>query len=100
MGREKGFDNDKITRIINLLIRHPNGLWLRQIAKLLKYSPTTISKYIDNPIKALIDDNSLGRQEKPILRVIRLKPVVFDRLKQGQDINQIMKLLKIIKENE
>jgi len=100
MGRKKGFDSKRIASIIEVLIRNPDGIWLRQIARQLKISPTTVGKYLDGPVKPLIEDTSLGNPEKPILRVIRLKPFVIERLQQGQDINQIMKLLRIMQENE
>ncbi len=100
MGRKKGFDGKKISSVISVLARNPEGLWLRQIAKELGVSPTTVSKYVDGPLQPLVEDTSLGRAGKPILRVIRLKPFVLERISQGQDINQIMKFLRIIGENE
>ena len=99
MGRRKGFDGRKIAGIVGVLARNPDGLWLRQVAKELDISPTTVSKYMDGPLKPLVDDTSLGKTGKPILRVIRLKPFVLERLRQGQDINQILKFLRIIGES-
>lgn len=97
MGRKKGLDKNKIAAIINVLLANPDGIWLRRIAKQAKLSPATVAHYIDTALKPLVEDTSLGKTEKPLLRVIKLKPFVIERLEQGQDINQIMKVLDLMK---
>ena len=96
MGRKKGFDKNKITKIIEVLARNPDGIWIRRIAAELKLSPTTVTKYIDSILKPLIEDVSLGGSGKPLLRVIRLKPFVLERFHEGKSIEQIMKILRLM----
>ncbi len=96
MGRKRGFDEKKIVSIIGLLASNPDGLWLRRIAVELNLSPTTVSKYIDGILKPLVEDVSLGGSGKPLLRVIRLRPFVLERLAEGKKIKQIMKMLDIM----
>jgi hypothetical protein len=95
MGRKKGFDEKKIRTIVGVLVSHPEGLWLRRIAKETGYSPMTVSHYLETVLAPLIEDVSLGGEGKPLLRVVRLKAFVVERLGQGQDLRQIMKLLKM-----
>ena len=80
MGRKKGFDKRKITSIIGVLANNPEGLWLRRIAEETKLHPSTVTKYIDTLLKPLVEDVSLGGTGKPLLRVIKLKPFVLERL--------------------
>lgn len=96
MGRKKGFDPRKITSIITVLANNPDGIWLRRIAEEAKLHPSTVTKYIDTLLKPLVEDVSLGGSGKPLLRVIKLKPLVLERLQQGKSLDQIMKVLKLM----
>jgi len=49
MGRKKGFDERKIAMILDVLIKHPDGAWLRRVAEETKLSPTTVSSYVEGP---------------------------------------------------
>lgn len=95
MGRKKGFDEKKISRIVTVLAANPDGIWLRRIAKESGYSPTTVSHYIGTILAPLLDDVSLGAG-KPLLRVVKLKPFVLEKLQEGRDIRQIMKILRLM----
>lgn len=95
MGRKKGFDSKKIGKIVSVLAANPDGIWLRRIAKEAGYSPSTVSHYIETVLAPLLDETSLG-SGKPLLRVIKLKPFVLERLHEGRDIGQIMKILKLM----
>jgi predicted DNA-binding transcriptional regulator YafY len=96
MGRKKGFDEKKILGIIRVLLSNPDGVWLRQLAKETQLSPATVSKYLDTALKPLVEENSLGSAEKPLLRVIKLRPFVFERLQEGKSLADIMKILRLL----
>lgn len=96
MGRKKGFDNKKISAIIGILISNQDGMWVRQIERETGIHHSTVSKYLDTILKPLVEDVSLGGTGKPLLRVIRLKQFVIERLNQGQGIDQIMKTLRLM----
>lgn len=96
MGRKRGFDNQKIARIIGILASNPDGIWIRRIAGELKLSPTTVTKYMDTILKPMVEDVSLGSHGKPILRVIRLKPFVIERLNEGKSVTDILKILRLM----
>ena len=96
MGRKKGFDQRKIGSILGTLASNPDGLWLRRIAEETKIHHSTVTKYIDTVLKPLVEDVSLGGSGKPLLRVIRLKPFVLERLHEGKSIDQIMKILHLM----
>jgi len=100
MGRKKGFNKEKIVKIINVLVSHPDGTWIRAIADEAGLAPNTVRHYIQGVLNPLVIDTSLGRSEKPHLRVIRLKPFVFERLSEGKNIGQILKMLKAIEDIE
>ncbi|MBS3051005.1 MAG: hypothetical protein J4400_02565 [Candidatus Aenigmarchaeota archaeon] len=95
MGRKKGFDEKKIGKIISILAANPDGIWIRQIAKQTDYSPPTITHYVEGILAPLVEDTSLGTG-KPLLRVVRLKPFVIEKLQEGKDIRQIMKILRLV----
>lgn len=96
MGRKKGFDKRKIGAIIGVLAKKPDGIWIRQIARYTKMHNSTVTKYVDTILKPLVEDVSLGSTEKPLLRVIRLKPYVIERLSEGKTIDQVMKILQLM----
>ncbi len=100
MGRKKGFDEKKIAKIVSVLAANPDGLWLRQIAKQAGYSPTTVAHYLKTVLAPLIDDVSLGPDSKPLLRVVKLKPFVIERLQSGSNLQQIMKILRLMSKIE
>ena len=95
MGRKKGFDERKIGKIVSILAANPDGIWVRQIAKQAGYSPPTITHYVKGILAPVGEDPSLGTG-KPLLRVIRLKPFVIEKLQEGRDISQIMKILRLV----
>jgi len=96
MGRKKGFDKKKIGAIINVLVKNPDGIWIRQIARYARIHHSTVTKYVDTVLKPLVEDVSLGSSGKPLLRVIRLKPFVIERLGEGKSIDQVLKILQLI----
>jgi hypothetical protein len=91
-GRPKGVDMRKVLKVINVLVNEPQGLWLREISKRCNIHPTTISNYANTILSPLLEDVSLGKDEKPILRVLRLKNWVFERLEKGEDISKILSI--------
>lgn len=96
MGRKKGFDEKKILAIVRVLLANPDGIWLRQIAKETQLSPATVGKYLDTILKPLVEESSLGRAEKPLLRVVKLKVFVIERLQEGKSLGGIMKILRLV----
>ena len=95
-GVTKGFDKEKIGKIIGILASNPDGIWIRQIARDTGIHHSTVTKYIDTLLQPMIEDVSLGGHGKPLLRVIRLKPFVLERLQEGKTIDQVMKLLHLM----
>ncbi len=98
-GRKPGYSPDKIGLILRVLAQNPDGLWLRKLAEKAGMHPSTVSRYVDNVLGSMIEDVSLG-DEKPIMRVIRLKPFVLQKLEEGMDIRKIMKILSVMKNIE
>lgn len=100
MGRKKGLSKDKVSGILRALIEHSEGIWIRAIARECKIDPKTVKYYIDGPLRPLVDDTSLGNSKKPHMRVVRLKPYVLQQIEEGKDINQILKLAKLMNQLE
>jgi len=46
MGRKKGPDKNKVKKILEVLKRNPQGLWIREIARQAKLSKTTVHRYL------------------------------------------------------
>lgn len=98
MGRKRGFDEKKIGTIIGILYANPDGIWIRRISREAGLHHNTVSKYAGTVLKPLIEDTSLAGEKRPMLRVIRLKPFVTQKLAEGRNIQQILKLLKIMEQ--
>jgi len=95
MGRKKGFDERKIANIIGVLYKHPDGMWIRQIAREAGINHATVIRYIDSILRPMVEDVSLG-SEKRILRIIRLKSFVIEQLQAGKNIQDIVKMLRLL----
>lgn len=99
-GRKPGFNPDKIKAILSALAASPEGLWLRQLAVQTGLHPSTISRYVNTALKSMIEEQSLGADDKkPIIKVIRLKPYVIEQLNQGKSVAAIYKIMKVISED-
>ncbi|MBI2233372.1 MAG: hypothetical protein HYU56_05635 [Candidatus Aenigmarchaeota archaeon] len=96
MGRKKGFDEKKIAAIIEFLHTNQDGVWIRRIARETGMDNHTVTKYIDTLLRPLIEDVSLAGESKTMLRVVRLKPFVIEKLAEGRSVQQILKILKLI----
>lgn len=95
-GRPSKMDINKTSKIVAVLYKNPDGLWLREIAKRTGLHPSTINAYIERGLRPLLIDERIGTEEKTLLRIIRLKPIVIQRLDQGQRLSGILKYVKLI----
>jgi DNA-binding IclR family transcriptional regulator len=96
MSRPKGESPTKIASILGILAKYPEGVWIRKLAREANMHPTTATKYVEGSLKAMIEVSSLG--EKPLLKVVRLKPSVFQRLEEGMSLSQIMRVFSAIQQ--
>lgn len=69
-GRKPGPDQDKIDLIITMLKANPQGLWIRELARLTSLKRSTISLYINTYLADKIEN--LHNKVLPV-RMIRLK---------------------------
>ncbi|MCD6093014.1 MAG: hypothetical protein J7J38_03290 [Candidatus Aenigmarchaeota archaeon] len=96
-GRPSGVDHRKLAAIIKILAENPDGLWLRKIAQKAGVHPTTVSNYIDKVLRPFVDDIVLGSDEKPIIRVIKLKSSITRKINLGMSIRELIKTSQIIR---
>ena len=96
MGRKKGPSPQKIAALVSILARNPDGMWLRKLAKEAGMSPMTVSKYANTTLKPFLEDVSLASEKRSILRILRLKSFVIEKLREGKDLNQILKILALV----
>jgi len=96
MGRKRGFDEEKIGHIVRVLANNPEGIWLRRISQETGLHPSTVTKYIEGPLAMLVEEASLGKEEKPLLRVIKLKPFALQKMEEGVGISEILRILRIM----
>lgn len=96
MGRRPGLDEKKIAAIVTVLVRYPEGIWLRKLAEETGLTHATVAKYVSGVLRPLVEEASLGSGAKPLLRVIKLKPAVLAELEKDKDMQQIMKILQMM----
>ncbi len=91
-------DKKKISKILNILIKHPEGLWLRQISKYTGIAPSTVHYYINQTLSEIIEN--IGVKDKNGgyfgLRIIRLKPKIIENAEK-KGLNDIFNFLKLSK---
>lgn len=95
-GRPKGVSTEKIALIVSALYKNPEGLWLRELAKRTRLHPSTVSSYLKGVLKPVVIESMLGPEEAPILRVIRLKLVVSERLSKGEPLAEIVRSIRLL----
>ena len=82
MSRKK--DIKKINKIIKVLLKYPDGIWIRRISSESKISVSTIHFYLDNVLNDIVENigvkNSKGQYFG--LRIIKLKPKVKDSIEK------------------
>lgn len=96
-GRPCGADQQKLAVVIKILAENPDGIWLRKIAKKAGLHPTTVGNYMDSVLSPLVEDVSLGSEQKPIIRVIKLKSSVIRRLEEGATLRHILQLSGVLR---
>lgn len=96
-GRPPGPDMNKVAIILRVLAEAPDGLWLREVARRANVNPMTVSNYANTILRPFLEDVSLGSEEKPILRVLRLKPWVIEKIKKGASLRELLRFSDIMK---
>jgi len=93
-------ETKKINKILFILAKNPEGLWIRQITRETKMPLSTVHYYIDKVINEIVDN--IGVKDKKGkyfgLRIIRLKPKIRDLIEK-KEMKKIYKILKICKNN-
>lgn len=80
-----------------ILASKPEGIWIRRMAKEAKVHPSTVSRYVAGPLKPFVETSALGSPDsRPLLIVVRLKPIVLQRLAEGASLADVMRLFSLI----
>ena len=89
-------DPTKINKIFKVLLKNPEGLWLRQISKESNLAPATVHFYIENILGDIVDNIGVKNKEGKYfgVRVIRLKPKIIETIKK-EGLNKVYKYLKM-----
>lgn len=91
MGRHKSADRTNLNKIISVLLKNPDGLWIREISRRTGLKPTSVVYHIEqNPF--LFEDQTAEGPKKPVFRLIRLR--------RGAISKPGMILSKILNEHE
>ena len=87
-----------ITRIIEVLISYPKGIWLRRLAKEAKIPPSTLHYYLSHQLSQLTQSTGAKDEDGNYfgIRVIRIKSGVLRRLTRGERIEDIIKESKLL----
>ncbi len=94
-------DEGKIKRVIRCLIRHREGIWLRNLARECRLSVSTASFYVDNVLKDVVESIGVkdGRGRYVGLRILRIKPEILKVLEsEGRDDERrIINFIKLLR---
>lgn len=88
-GRPKGPDINKIALILRVLKQYPDGLWLRNIAKVTKLPPSTLAYYVNRYFNVFID--SLGFSNPETDKFIGLRIIRLKEAKKNVSVEEVMK---------
>jgi len=94
-------DEGKIKRVIRCLIRHREGIWLRNLARECRLSVSTASFYVDNVLKDVVESIGVkdGKGRYVGLRILRIKPEILKVLESegGDDERRIINFIKLLR---
>ena len=94
-------DEGKIKRVIRCLIKHREGIWLRNLARECRLSVSTASFYVDNVLKDVVESIGVkdGRGRYVGLRILRIKPEILKVLESegGDDERKIINFIKLLR---
>ena len=97
MPRPKGYNPQKIVKIVSILAKYEEGVWIRKIAAEAGMHPSTVSRYVGGMLASVIIVSELGPEDKkPIMRIVRLKPEVLERLRQGDTIKRVLRFAGLL----
>lgn len=65
-------DQNKLIKIIKILKKHPEGVWIRELARKAKLDKSLVSRYVNLYLKNKI--KNIYKTEHPF-RIIKLKNV-------------------------
>jgi len=71
MGRRKGPDSTKLERMRLALSKHPEGIWVRELARETRLDKSTVSIYLSKYLENEIED--LFVTGNKWIRIVRLK---------------------------
>ena len=95
-------DEGKIKRVIRCLIRHREGIWLRNLARECRLSVSTASFYVDNVLKDVVESIGVkdGKGRYVGLRILRIKPEILKVLESegGDDERKIINFIKLLRQ--
>jgi len=69
MPKKSGPDTKKLKKIKEILKKHPQGLWIRELSRKSNIDKSTISRYISIYMKNEIETNKIGN----LIKIVRLK---------------------------
>jgi len=68
----KPIDQNKLNKIIKILKKHPQGIWIRELARKTKLDKSLVSRYVNLYLKSKI--KNVYKTKHPF-RIIKLKNV-------------------------
>ncbi len=63
MPREKSGDDKKLKALLRVLKEHPDGLWVRELARKARLDKSTVSRYLARHLKESVQCEFWGRNK-------------------------------------
>ncbi len=89
-------DTTKINKIVKVLLKYPDGVWIRQISKESNIAASTVHFYVENILGDIVDNIGVKNKEGKYfgVRVVRLKPKIKETVER-EGLNKVYKYLKM-----
>jgi DNA-binding MarR family transcriptional regulator len=63
MAKENPADNKKLKALLRALKEHPEGLWVRELAREARLDKSTVSRYLARHLKDKVNSEFWGRNK-------------------------------------
>jgi len=86
----RGYDLEKVARILMVLQEYPMGLHLRGLARGARMPPSTLSRYLQEYLDEAVESLRFPEEGRPLVRIVRL-----GEYWQGRPLEELLRIVRM-----
>ena len=86
----RGYDLEKVARILMVLQEYPSGVHLRGLAHQAGIPPSTLSRYLQEYLDEVVESLRFPEEGRPLIRIVRLGAHW-----QGRPLEELLRIVRM-----